>query len=146
MEDFVTWVDTSKLKRTVMAYNDEVSLRIPSSPLLISPSSTISTSCEPVPIAAHPRRSFLACQCPRWRTLHGNAQKQCRHITRVVFSLNPSCSCCCTSTERMRIFTRGVAASNMPTCSNYTPRTLLIPSTLLLSYTVDLSFLEANSH
>lgn len=25
MEDFVTWVDTSKLKRTVMAYNDEVS-------------------------------------------------------------------------------------------------------------------------
>ena len=24
MEDFVTWVDTSKLKRTVMAYNDEV--------------------------------------------------------------------------------------------------------------------------
>lgn len=26
MEDFVTWVDTSKLKRTVMAYNDEVRL------------------------------------------------------------------------------------------------------------------------
>ena len=25
MEDFVTWVDTSKLKRTVMRYNDEVS-------------------------------------------------------------------------------------------------------------------------
>ena len=25
MEDFVTWVDTSKLKRTVMEYNDEVS-------------------------------------------------------------------------------------------------------------------------
>jgi hypothetical protein len=25
MEDFVTWVDTSKLKRTIMAYNDEVS-------------------------------------------------------------------------------------------------------------------------
>ncbi|TRM66549.1 hypothetical protein BD626DRAFT_396303 [Schizophyllum amplum] len=24
MEDFVTWVDTSKLKRTVMAYNDEL--------------------------------------------------------------------------------------------------------------------------
>ena len=24
MEDFVTWVDTSKLKRTIMAYNDEV--------------------------------------------------------------------------------------------------------------------------
>jgi hypothetical protein len=24
MEDFVTWVDTSKLKRTVMRYNDEV--------------------------------------------------------------------------------------------------------------------------
>lgn len=24
MEDFVTWVDTSKLKRTVMTYNDEV--------------------------------------------------------------------------------------------------------------------------
>lgn len=24
MEDFVTWVDTSKLKRTVMQYNDEV--------------------------------------------------------------------------------------------------------------------------
>lgn len=24
MEDFVTWVDTSKLKRTVMSYNDEV--------------------------------------------------------------------------------------------------------------------------
>jgi U3 small nucleolar ribonucleoprotein protein IMP3 len=25
MEDFVTWVDTSKLKKTVMKYNDEVS-------------------------------------------------------------------------------------------------------------------------
>lgn len=25
MEDFVTWVDTSKIKRTVMNYNDEVS-------------------------------------------------------------------------------------------------------------------------
>ena len=24
MEDFVTWVDTSKLKRTIMRYNDEV--------------------------------------------------------------------------------------------------------------------------
>lgn len=24
MEDFVTWVDSSKLKRTIMAYNDEV--------------------------------------------------------------------------------------------------------------------------
>lgn len=24
MEDFVTWVDTSKLKRTVMQYNDEL--------------------------------------------------------------------------------------------------------------------------
>ncbi|KIY66788.1 alpha-L RNA-binding motif-containing protein [Cylindrobasidium torrendii FP15055 ss-10] len=24
MEDFVTWVDTSKLKRTIMAYNDEL--------------------------------------------------------------------------------------------------------------------------
>ena len=24
MEDFVTWVDTSKLKRTIMQYNDEV--------------------------------------------------------------------------------------------------------------------------
>lgn len=26
MEDFVTWVDTSKVKRTVMTYNDEVSI------------------------------------------------------------------------------------------------------------------------
>jgi hypothetical protein len=24
MEDYVTWVDTSKLKRTIMQYNDEV--------------------------------------------------------------------------------------------------------------------------
>ncbi|KAF8878821.1 hypothetical protein CPB85DRAFT_1342335 [Mucidula mucida] len=24
MEDFVTWVDTSKLKRTIMSYNDEL--------------------------------------------------------------------------------------------------------------------------
>ena len=24
MEDFVTWVDTSKLKRTIARYNDEV--------------------------------------------------------------------------------------------------------------------------
>jgi len=24
MEDFVTWVDSSKLKRTVMKYNDEL--------------------------------------------------------------------------------------------------------------------------
>ena len=28
MEDFVTWVDTSKLKRTIMSYNDEVHLRL----------------------------------------------------------------------------------------------------------------------
>ncbi|KXN84210.1 U3 small nucleolar ribonucleoprotein IMP3 [Leucoagaricus sp. SymC.cos] len=28
MEDFVTWVDTSKLKRTVMQYNDEVSYQV----------------------------------------------------------------------------------------------------------------------
>ena len=28
MEDFVTWVDTSKLKRTIMRYNDEVSSRL----------------------------------------------------------------------------------------------------------------------
>ena len=28
MEDFVTWVDTSKLKRTIMQYNDEVRSRI----------------------------------------------------------------------------------------------------------------------
>jgi ribosomal protein S4 len=28
MEDFVTWVDTSKLKRTIMKYNDEVRLFI----------------------------------------------------------------------------------------------------------------------
>lgn len=33
MEDFVTWVDTSKLKRTVMQYNDEV--RIPFLPLVL---------------------------------------------------------------------------------------------------------------
>ena len=29
MEDFVTWVDTSKLKRTIMAYNDEVRASAP---------------------------------------------------------------------------------------------------------------------
>jgi hypothetical protein len=28
MEDFVTWVDTSKLKRTVMQYNDEVRFKL----------------------------------------------------------------------------------------------------------------------
>ena len=28
MEDFVTWVDTSKLKRTIMSYNDEVRFHI----------------------------------------------------------------------------------------------------------------------
>ena len=27
MEDFVTWVDQSKLKRTIMKYNDEVCFR-----------------------------------------------------------------------------------------------------------------------
>ncbi len=29
MEDFVTWVDTSARKRTIMKYNDEVGLRCP---------------------------------------------------------------------------------------------------------------------
>jgi U3 small nucleolar ribonucleoprotein protein IMP3 len=29
MEDFVTWVDTSKLKRTIMQYNDEVGFPSP---------------------------------------------------------------------------------------------------------------------
>lgn len=29
MEDFVTWVDTSKLKRTIMQYNDEVGAALP---------------------------------------------------------------------------------------------------------------------
>ena len=28
MEDFVTWVDTSKLKRTIMQYNDEVRFKL----------------------------------------------------------------------------------------------------------------------
>lgn len=47
MEDFVTWVDTSKLKRTIMKYNDEVS----SFTLLIGTSngtrsSTISIFCS----------------------------------------------------------------------------------------------------
>ena len=28
MEDFVTWVDTSKIKRTIARYNDEVRLRL----------------------------------------------------------------------------------------------------------------------
>jgi U3 small nucleolar ribonucleoprotein protein IMP3 len=32
MEDFVTWVDTSKLKRTIMQYNDQV--RLPLSRIL----------------------------------------------------------------------------------------------------------------
>jgi ribosomal protein S4 len=30
LEDFVTWVDTSAKKRTIMKYNDEVSLALPS--------------------------------------------------------------------------------------------------------------------
>jgi U3 small nucleolar ribonucleoprotein protein IMP3 len=29
MEDYVTWVDTSKLRRTVMSYNDEVRIPLP---------------------------------------------------------------------------------------------------------------------
>ena len=37
MEDFVTWVDTSKLKRTVMTYNDEVCLDVMSDELLLTP-------------------------------------------------------------------------------------------------------------
>ncbi len=37
MEDFVTWVDTSKLKRTIMSYNDEVGLLIIESCLLFTP-------------------------------------------------------------------------------------------------------------
>jgi U3 small nucleolar ribonucleoprotein protein IMP3 len=47
MEDFVTWVDTSKLKRTVMAYNDEVSPSVTSPiSLLTGSSSTTSICCE----------------------------------------------------------------------------------------------------
>ncbi len=37
MEDFVTWVDTSKLKRTIMSYNDEVGPLIIESCLLFTP-------------------------------------------------------------------------------------------------------------
>lgn len=53
MEDFVTWVDTSKLKRTVMAYNDEVcpSATFPVSSLTTY-SSTISICCEPSLLSA----------------------------------------------------------------------------------------------
>lgn len=45
MEDFVTWVDTSARKRTIMKYNDEVSSAVwfrPANP----PSSTTSISCR----------------------------------------------------------------------------------------------------
>lgn len=41
MEDFVTWVDSSKLKRAVMEYNDEV--RLPSLPFRSSPIPPISS-------------------------------------------------------------------------------------------------------
>lgn len=36
MEDFVTWVDTSKLKRTIMNYNDEVSDRLQKSHIFLT--------------------------------------------------------------------------------------------------------------
>jgi hypothetical protein len=38
MEDYVTWVDTSKMRRTVMAYNDEVRslMRLDLSSLIIT--------------------------------------------------------------------------------------------------------------
>jgi hypothetical protein len=53
MEDYVTWVDTSKLRRTVMSYNDEVRFRFPQRgdpmALLMYCSSTTLTSYE-VPI------------------------------------------------------------------------------------------------
>ena len=66
MEDFVTWVDTSKLKRTVMRYNDEV--RAPDALLrLFVPSfvrvligfccsSTTSTCCDVLPTSAERRK------------------------------------------------------------------------------------------
>lgn len=48
MEDFVTWVDTSKLKRTIMQYNDEVrfNLSYVHSSLTISISWTILSFCK----------------------------------------------------------------------------------------------------
>ncbi len=64
MEDFVTWVDTSKLKRTIMQYNDEVceNLLRGVTPLLtfVSPnSSMISTFFE-----------LVWCPCKCYTRLH----------------------------------------------------------------------------
>ena len=47
MEDFVTWVDTSKLKRTIMKYNDEVS-----KPSYLSSPDALSANLVPLLVAA----------------------------------------------------------------------------------------------
>jgi hypothetical protein len=46
MEDFVTWVDTSKIRRHVDKYNDKVSLRLHFRMSVIAPSLTTSTCCS----------------------------------------------------------------------------------------------------
>jgi U3 small nucleolar ribonucleoprotein protein IMP3 len=42
MEDFVTWVDTSKVKRTVMTYNDEVRIFLCRASIFVSKSNATS--------------------------------------------------------------------------------------------------------
>lgn len=69
MEDFVTWVDTSKLKRTIMKYNDEASyqysiLDLFYTELWLSLSWTTSTCYSTLIIPF----SFLWCTCMSERT------------------------------------------------------------------------------
>ncbi|KAI0938964.1 Small subunit (SSU) processome component [Taiwanofungus camphoratus] len=69
MEDFITWVDTSKLKRTVMRYNDEVrraALPLPSRRLLlifcIGTQSWTTSTCSELARVRH--RTLCGCWSP----------------------------------------------------------------------------------
>ena len=75
MEDFVTWVDTSKLKRTVMAYNDEVSSSVYSPMFPLTEFSSTILICYELSFLWQARKSAAR---PHFvmvpvRTLHGNA-------------------------------------------------------------------------
>ena len=163
MEDFVTWVDTSKLKRTVMAYNDEVSPFLSSMILLTGPSSTTSICCEssllyvswktckstcyPCPMADFARKctsvSTLCCSVSVF------ARTLATIIPYTIYLLVYHLLYCTSTEEQMRLFTR-VSTRQPVVLTQDTTRHNISSITIPLSFTffpfTRLSFLEANNH
>lgn len=88
-EDFVTWVDTSARKRTIMKYNDQVSLILfPDTRLTLTISWTISIYCNTLRATAHeypasqsiPHPSRLSYACFLSDFVHQSLRGRCASV------------------------------------------------------------------